>query len=321
MKPDKSDKKIDELISRAIGCERPTFDFNKWQEDHQKEIQTYKAQAKKPSDSVESSEIWRKIMKSPITKLAAAAVIIITILGGINFWPDSSENKKWWLDPSAAWGRDILAELDIIEAVSCRERTMWIGPDRTTHTSSTWNIFYVSHDSYRRDIYDGDLLREIQWYVPDGNDMIQHYVRFDLKCYGATRHKGSFGKRDPVERMRFYVKVLDNTDKLLGEKVIEAHNCVGFEISASKYGDNPEEWLDRIWFDIDTRLPVLMEQERACPRDKTQTDFHPHITVRDRFDYNQELPADTFIPYEAPEGFINAHPDEIRANREQEQTE
>ena len=321
MKPDKSGKKIDELISRAIGRERPTFDFDKWQTDHQKEIQTYKAQAKKPSDSIESSRIWRKIMKSPITKLTAAAVIIMVILGGINFWPDSPENRKWWLGSSAAWGQEILAELDTIEAVSCRERTMWIGPDGTTHTSSTWNIFYVSRDSYRRDIYDSDVLREIQWYVPDGNDMIQHGVRFDLKCYGALRHKGSFGKRDPVERMRFYVKVLDNTDKLLGEKVIEAHNCVGFEISAGKYGDNPEEWLDRIWFDIDTRLPVLIEKERACPRYKTQTDFHPHITVQDQFDYNQELPADTFIPCDAPEGFINAHPDEFRANREQEQTE
>ena len=284
-------------------------------------VLTAQEKALKAKPTLVESHISATIMKSPITKLAAAAVIIITILGGISFWPDSSENRKWWLAPSAAWGQEILTELDTIEAVSCRERTMWIGSDRTTHTSSTWNIFYVSHDSYRRDIYDGDLLREIQWYVPDGNDMIQHYVRFDLKCYGATRHKGSFGKRDPVERMRFYVKVLDNTDRLLGEKVIEGHNCVGFEISASKYGDNPEEWLDRIWFDIDTRLPVLMENERACPRDKTQTGFHPHITVRDRFDYNQELPADTFIPYEAPEGFINAHPDEIRANREQEQKE
>ncbi len=261
------------------------------------------------------------IMKSRITKLAAAAAIIIVILGSINFWPDSSEKGKWWLGPPAAWGQEILAALDTIKAVSCREQTIWIESDGSRHTSSTWDIFYVSSDSYRRDIYDGDVLREIQWYVPDGNNMIQHYVRFDLKCYGALRHKGSFGKQDPIERMRLYVKVLDNTDKLLGEKVVEAHNCVGFEIGAGKYDDNPKEWLDRVWFDIDTGLPVLMEYERACPRDKTQTDFHPHITVQDQFDYNEELPADTFIPQEAPEGFINAHPDEIKAAGDKEQKE
>jgi hypothetical protein len=79
MKPEKYDKKIEELIGRAIGRQRPTFDFDKWQEDHKKEVQIYKAQSKKPSESVKSSEIRRKIMKSPITKLAAAAVLLIGV--------------------------------------------------------------------------------------------------------------------------------------------------------------------------------------------------------------------------------------------------
>lgn len=280
--------------------------------------------SKKPKPAINQPNIWRTIMKSQITKLAtAAAVIIITILGGINFWPGGgSENGKWWLGPPAAWGQEILAKLDTIEGVSCRERTIWIGSDGSKHTSSTWDIFYVSRDSYRRDIYDGDFLRETQWYVPDGNDMIHYSVRFDLESYFIQRGKGSFGDRDPVERMRFYVSVLENTEnkRLLGEIVIEDHRCVGFEISASEYGDNPQEWLDRIWFDVDTKLPVLMEHEVACPREKTQADFHPYITVRDQFDYDPELPADTFIP-EIHEGFINAHPDEIRAAREKEQEE
>jgi len=259
------------------------------------------------------------IMKIRTIKLAAAAVIIIIVLGGISFWPsDSSENSKWYLGPSAAWGQEIMAALDTIKSVSCREQTIWIAHNGTRHTSSTWDIFYVSHDSYRRDIYDGDTLREIQWYVPDGNDMIHHSVRFDLGSYFIHRGRGGFGNRDPIERMRFYVRFLDKADKLLGEKVIEKHNCVGFQISASEYGNNPKEWLDRIWFDIDTKLPVLIEHEIACPRDKTQDDFQPYIKIRDQFDYNPELPAETFIP-EIPEGFINAHPDEIRAARKKEQ--
>ena len=90
MKPDKSDKKIDELISRAISRERQTFDFDKWRADHQKEIQTYKAQVKKPLDSVESSRIWRTIMKSPITKLAAAAVIIVAAVLSITILDKSA---------------------------------------------------------------------------------------------------------------------------------------------------------------------------------------------------------------------------------------
>ncbi|MHC4286647.1 MAG: hypothetical protein ACYSWZ_27375 [Planctomycetota bacterium] len=127
MKPDKSDKKIDELISRAIGRERPNFDFNKWQAEHQKEIHTYKAQVKKPSVSVESSGIWRKIMKGRITKLAAAAVIIITVLGGVTFWPGGgSEEGKWWLAPPAAWGQEIIESLEDFEVLVYREQFVHI---------------------------------------------------------------------------------------------------------------------------------------------------------------------------------------------------
>jgi hypothetical protein len=183
-----------------------------------------------------------------------------------------------------------------------------VAADGSQHTSSTWDIFYVSRDSYRRDIYDGDVLREIQWYVPDGNDMIQHYVRFDLKCYGALRHGGSFGVHDPIERIRFYVERLDKADRFLDEQTIDGHVCVGFEISASKYGSNPEAWLDRIWFDVETRLPVRIEQSgRPVTGDTTRT----FTTIQDQFEYAPQVPADTFIPQEPPEGFINAHPDDL----------
>jgi hypothetical protein len=60
-----------------------------------------------------------------------------------------------------------------------------------------------------------------------------------------------------------------------------------------------------------------MEHEIACPRDKTRTDFRPYIKVRDQFDYDPELPGDTFIP-EIPEGFIFGHPDDVQAARRAE---
>jgi len=320
MKKRKDEKWLDELIFRTIDSGKPQFDSEKWRTKFPEEFRILKSRAAK-QPAAHQPNIWRIIMKSKITKLTAAAVMTIIVLRLMSFWPSGGlENEKWWLGSSAAWGQEIIETLDIIKGVSCRERTMWIAPDGSKHPSSTWNIFYVSSDSYRRDIYDGDTLREIQWYVPDGNDMIHHSVRFDLESYFIHRGKGSFGNHDPVERMRFYVRLLDEADKLLGEKVIDDNNCVGFEISASKYGNNPKEWLVRIWFDVDTKLPASIEHEMPCPRDKTQDGFQPHIRVQDQFDYNPELPADTFVP-EIPEGFINAHPDEIRAVREKEKGE
>ncbi len=254
--------------------------------------------------------IWKVALNTRTRKLAVAAAAIFIVLGGITFWPSGNgETGQWWLGSSAVWGREDLARLDTIKAVSCRERTILVTADGSEHMSSTWDIFYVSSDSYRRDIYDGDVLREIQWYVPDGEDMVQHYVRFDLSCYGATRHTGSFGVRDPVERMRFYIGLLDKADRQLGQEVIDGRRCIGFEISASKYGSNPKTWIDRIWFDVETRLPVRIEQSGRPVTGRTEETF---TNVLDQFQYNEQLPADVFIPSEPPAGFINAHPDELR---------
>jgi hypothetical protein len=97
---------------------------------------------------------------------------------------------------------------------------------------------------------------------------------------------------------------------LLGKKVIEGHECVGFEISADKYGSNPEQWVDSIWFDVKTKLPTRIEQRGRPATGHPEETF---TTVQDQFDYNPELPVDTFIP-QIPEGFIN-HSDEIQATK------
>jgi len=262
--------------------------------------------------------IWRIIMKNRIPKLATAAAIAIIVLGGITFWPNSGpDNGKWWLGPPAAWGQEILAQLDTIKGVTCREQTVLVMSDGSEHTSSTWDILYVSSDSYRRDIYDEGVLREIQWYVPDGEGTLQHSVRFDLESYFTHTGKGSFGNYDPVERMRSFVRQLDKADKLLGEKVVEGRDCVGFEISASKRGNNPEEWINCIWFDVETKLPVRIEKRGRPVTGHAEKTF---TIIQDQFDYDPGLSADTFVP-KTPEGFIFGHPDEIRAAGEKERKE
>jgi hypothetical protein len=172
----------------------------------------------------------------------------------------------------------------------------------------TWGVFYISNDSYRTDFYDGDFLREIQWCVPDGDDTLQHSIYYDVKSYFTQTHEGSFGNQDPVGRMRSYVSHLDRADQLLGEEVIDGRNCVGFEISQSKVGDNPSDWIDCIWFDTQTKLPVRIEQRGRPITDKPD---RTSTTIQDQFDYNPELPDDTFIP-QTPEGFIYGHPDDIK---------
>lgn len=254
--------------------------------------------AKKPA---RQTTLWRKIMKTKITKLAAAAVIIIAVLIGINHLGGSIDGAN------VAWGQEIMTAIETIKGVSCREQIFTVTKNGSKHLSSTWNVLYFSKDSYRRDIYDGDTLREIQWYVPDGETMLQHSTRFDLESYFVVRHKGSFGVQDPIDRVRFYVQFMDSAEHLLGTKEIEDTNCVGFEINASEYGNNPEHWVDQIWFDVETKLPVVIERYGRPVTDRPEMTF---TTVQDEFNYNEELPIDTFEPY-VPDGYIFGHPDEI----------
>jgi hypothetical protein len=299
-------KKIEELIKKSRYKASPET-YDKGLGNFLQAVDAYDKQ----KSAFAWPNIWSIIMKGRMIKLAAVMVVAIVVLGGISLWPDGgSDAGKWWLGPTKVWSQEILSALESIEAVTCREQNIIVFSDGREHKSMTWDKFYVSHDSYRRDIYDDNFLREIQWYVPDGDGMLQHSVRYDLNSYFDNKHEGSFGHYDPVDRMRFYVKLLDEADRLLGEEVIDGYSCVGFEISASKYGDNPSDWVDCIWFDTQTRLPVRIEQRG---RPLTNQPDRTITVIQDQFDYNPDLAADTFIPI-TPEGFIFGHPDDIRKN-------
>jgi len=266
---------------------------------------------------VSSPLILRTIVKTKTVKFAAA-VIILAVVGGMTFWPGYSlDGKKWWLSPPAAWSREILAALNEVKGVTCREQIVYYDDIGTEHTSMTWHILYVSRDSKRKDIYDRDFLREIQWYVPDGDGTRHHSIRFDLKSYFT--HTGGYrmGDNDPVNSLRSRVSLMDEADRLLGTEVIDGCECVGFEISASKFSRTPGQRTDCIWFDVETKMPVRIEHH-GMP--VTGSPDETITIVQDQFDYNPGLSADTFIPY-IPEGFVFGHPDDILAAREKEQKE
>ena len=73
-----NEKWLDELISRTINTEKPQFDAEKWKQKYPDEFQSLVWRSKQSASSHQPN-IWRIISRSPITKLAAAAVIIVAI--------------------------------------------------------------------------------------------------------------------------------------------------------------------------------------------------------------------------------------------------
>lgn len=76
MNKQNEDNWLDELISRTINTEKPEFDVEMWKQKYPDEYQTLQSRVAQASAH---SIRWAGILKSSITKLAAAAAIIIVI--------------------------------------------------------------------------------------------------------------------------------------------------------------------------------------------------------------------------------------------------
>jgi len=78
MKEEKNEKWLDEIISRVINTTKPQFDAEEWKQKYPEEFQILKSPAGQDSQ-IYQPKVWRLIVKSPITKITAAAVIIAAI--------------------------------------------------------------------------------------------------------------------------------------------------------------------------------------------------------------------------------------------------
>ena len=96
MKRPENDKWLDEALSETIGSKKPRTDFEQWKQKHPEAVEMLTSRAdKQASASPGPLTIRRIIMKSPITKLAAAAVIIIAVFIGIDQLGTNSSSVVW----------------------------------------------------------------------------------------------------------------------------------------------------------------------------------------------------------------------------------
>lgn len=120
------------------------------------------------------------------------------------------------------------------------------------------------------------------------------------RTYRFGDYTGSSQPRHPMLRLLFLAGLIDQADRFDAAVEIDGVPCCRLEISAKKYGDNPDGAIDRIWLDAAASLPVRMEFEWPR-RDGAGTVRQ----VLDRFQWNLSLPDDYFMP-KIPAGFTPA---------------
>ncbi|HUU16539.1 MAG TPA: hypothetical protein VMW72_05270 [Sedimentisphaerales bacterium] len=227
-------------------------------------------------------KIWRIIMKSKITKITAAAVIIgavilgLTITGG----PDMA---------SVTWA-DVLKEMEKVPTVVFNMTNVTsFGENKTISTES--KVYDAGENGCRIDMYmNGDLFMQ-KYRLP--KEKVAYRIGPKEKTYSRFVLSESQAETES-DFPRQWVKIILSEDYTkLGRGNINGIDVEGVEVHNSELLEG-DEGVVRLWVDIETNLPVRMELEGKMMMDagaKRPTKF-----VMDDFQWDVELDESVFEP-------------------------
>jgi hypothetical protein len=245
---------------------------------------------------VKQPNIRRTIMKSHITKLAAAAVIITAITLGLFEFIGSSSGVVW-----AEVARKVQASRGVIY------RSINLMPDsRDDEPDYTMNYLSSTHsrlDSYKEDqifktIYDDYNTKTV--ILVDHLPSHKSYVKmtFDEKI-----QQSNFLTNPKSMVQRF----LSCEHRELGPKTVEGVLCEGIETTDLAFDRSGPDYptysvMARIWVSVETGYPVQLEMEIVRKNGEIRIGG-----VADQFQWDVELDERMFEP-NIPAGYIDISP-------------
>jgi hypothetical protein len=229
--------------------------------------------------------IWRIIMKSRISKLAAAAVIIISVLFGLEFIgrPDMA---------SVAWG-EVAKKVEQIESFIFQQKISITSVAEGTTIQESELTTYVSLEyGLRQDTYMNGQVFSIS-YVPLEGTIItgvwpsrKKYVRMSTteeqmrKTHDQSNPKGMIKEFMSFEHIQ------------LGRKIIDGVEADGIEVNDPNFLSFVfESVVGRLWVDVETNLPVRTEIRGVTGDGSIET----KIVAYD-FDWDAEPKPSVFEP-------------------------
>ena len=275
----RSPQNIEKLIKNAVIHSNPDVNQAVLKEFLQ---QFDKTQTQKPA-AIEPN-IRRTIMKSPITKLAAAAVIIIAVLISILLPGNSKTN--------VAWG-EVLEKAEQIPTVIFDTTVEITYSESEKHQFQAEN--YVAADyGTRVNIYHNGELGTIQYKLP--HKKVVYVIRPLKKKYkrkDLSDEQVALGhdRDDP----RMWLKAISSGDYTeLGRADINGVIVEGIETEITGEANG----VMRLWVDVETNLPVRIEVEELGME---SGQMRPHKFVMDNFQWDVELDASVFEPNIPPD--------------------
>jgi len=249
------------------------------------------------------SNIWRTIMKSKITKLSSAALIIIAVMAGMIHFGGS-------IDGSSIVFAEVLKSIqEANSAVWHEQRVITCNGEELPFLKSDAVRYYSLKYGGMEDMYNMEdvQLHRVYW-LPE-KDMRIEVVPL-LKQYKRTEFteaERAIGGRS-IEAIVELVKSERSTK--LGRKTINGREAEGFKIQNSKIAAalvpiKFDSLIARFWIDVETSLPLRYEAELVIS-DRHITFFTGGKAVEvkvigDEFQWNVKLESGIFEPNIPPD--------------------
>lgn len=267
---------------------------------------------KKTKPALVEPNIWRKIMKSRITKLAVAAVIMIGVIIGANYFGVRIDGN------SVAWA-NIAERVQKSKAfiyhmymTSITEGAMTVG-DQTIDMPDmemNWNCIFSQEYGMKmemRTTVNEKTIVQLAYMILAENRMVvvmpdqKKYMRIE---FGDDLVKNMQEQQEKNDPRNMFKQVMDCDHIELGRKVIDGIEVEGLETTDPKYGGGMfEEIVARIWVEVETGWPVLMEMDVVMESPVGEGFIEMH-TVMDGFQWDVQVDPDEFVP-EIPEDYTS----------------
>lgn len=198
----------------------------------------------------------RTIMTNPMTKLAAAAAVVLAGLLGLNIINGPGGGVAWAQIPSHIQSIDTFMFRLTID-VKGHEDVNAAGEH-----SGQWTFYLSEPYGFRMDITGGETT--VSWYVPPTEDTLTMVIPSEKKWSQTPLPPEQRGKmpeeyKDPAEYIQ---RFLARPYKELGRSVIDGVEVEGIEVTDPPTDDGKlEDGIGRLWVGVQTELPVRIEIE------------------------------------------------------------
>ena len=282
MNSDKDNKKLDDMIARAIGEENVEFNAEKWKQKYSKEYSMLTSDATKLPQQRSWPIEWRNVMNNKMTRLAVAAVIIIAVLASINHFGGSIDGT------TTAWASlaQRIMKIDTFTYRTAVTVTMANLPDTQEGRSTEMEMLtYNSLDhGVRMDTYLKDKLMSTTYMDPQTKAILtviheqKKYIKIKMNDEQFQEKQRENNPREMIKDFMEYGFTELGISDING---IQAEGIMTTDPNA--FGGIFGDVKAQLWVDVESDLPVMIKIN-AAGEDSMLIDM-----VMDDFQWNVEL--------------------------------